>query len=52
MTLTPKEQRVLKETHLRNLKRKYVKLINHADCINQAIELKSEIDSLEKELIL
>jgi len=50
MTLTDKEQIVLKKTRLRNLKRKYSKLQNHADLGEEAIELKSDIDALEREL--
>ena len=50
--LTEKEQRVLKETQLRNLKRKYSKVIQHADLTDMALELKSEINTLEKEIQL
>ena len=50
--LTEKEQKVLMETKLRNLKRKYSKLIQHADLTEMAIELKAEIDGLEKEIEL
>ena len=44
------ERRTFYETKLRNLKRKYAKLTKHADLIDEAIELKSEIDSIELEL--
>ena len=50
MTLSPKEQRVLKQTKLRNLKRKYAKISQHADLGEEAIELKADIDALEREL--
>jgi hypothetical protein len=40
------------ETKLRNLKRKYSKVIQHADLTDMAIELKAEIDGLEKEIEL
>ena len=50
MVLSNKEEKVLKQTKLRNLKRKYAKIIQHADLIEECIELKSEIDGLEREL--
>ena len=50
MVLTEKEQRVYKETKLRNLKRKYAKMRQHADLLEECIELKADIDSLEREL--
>ena len=42
--------KVYLETKLRNLKRKYAKMIQHADLMEECIELKSEIDGLEREL--
>ena len=45
-------ERVHKETRLRNLKRKYAKLVQHPDLIMETIELKADIDQLEKELKL
>ena len=50
MVLSDKEKRVLKETRLKNLKRKYSKLIQHSDLTEEAIETKCDIDSLEREL--
>ena len=50
MPLSKKEKRVLKETRLRNLEKKYSKLIQHADLTEQAIEVKAEMDSLRREL--
>lgn len=50
MGLSEKEQITLKKTKLRNLKRKYAKTIQHPDLTEQAIELKAEIDGLEREL--
>ena len=47
MSLTKKEQKTLYKTRLRNIKRKYAKLIQHADLDEQARELKCEIDNLE-----
>lgn len=50
--LSDKEDKCLKETRLRNLKRKYAKIKEHADLNDIAIELKSDIDALEKEIEL
>ena len=47
-----KERSTLLETRLRNLKRKYAKIVQHADLGEQAIELKSEIDGIERQLKL
>lgn len=44
------ERKVYLRTKLRNLKRKYAKVIQHADLGEEAIELKAEIDSIEREL--
>ena len=43
-------EKVMKQTRLRNLKRRYTKLIQHPDCREECIELKADIDSLEREL--
>ena len=45
-----KEDKVFKQTKLRNLKRKYAKMRKHADLLEECIDLKCEIDSLEREL--
>ena len=50
MTLSKREQRTLKKTRLRNLKRKYAKMVQHPDLIEECIELKADIDSLQREL--
>lgn len=50
MVLSDKEKRTLKKTRLRNLKRKYAKMIQHADLLEECIELKAEIDGIEREL--
>ena len=50
--MNDKETRVYKETRLRNLKRRYSKFIQHADMIEECIELKADIDALERELKL
>ena len=43
-------ERVMKQTRLRNLKRRYAKMIAHADLLEECIELKADIDQLEREL--
>ena len=50
MALTHKERKTLKKTRLRNLKRKYAKMIQHSDLEEECIELKCDIDSLEREI--
>lgn len=47
-----KEQRVFLETRLRNLKRKYSRVIQHADQTETAIGLKADIDHIERQLKL
>ena len=44
------QERVMKETRLRNLKRKYAKLMQHAELKEEAIEVKAEMDGLERDL--
>lgn len=48
--LSDKEKRCFKETRLRNLKRRYSKMIQHSELTRDAIELKSEINVIEREL--
>jgi len=50
MGLSDKEKRALKKTKLRNLKRKYAKMINTPSLAEECIELKADIDALEREL--
>ena len=42
------EKKVFLQTRLRNLKRKYAKIVQHADLGEEAIELKAEIDEIER----
>ena len=44
------EERVILQTRLRNLTRKYAKIKEHAELGETAIELKADIDSLERKL--
>ena len=50
MSLSQKERKTLLKTRLKNLKRKYAKITQHADLGEEAIELKADIDSLEREI--
>lgn len=50
MTLSEKEKRALQQARIRNLKRKYSKLIQRPEMIEECIDLKSDIDALEREL--
>lgn len=50
MVLSDKEKKVLMQTRLRNLKRKYAKMIQHADLLEECIELKAEINGIERDL--
>ena len=52
MALSEREQRTLKKTRLRNLRRKYAKMIQSPNLVEECIELKSEIDGLERELAM
>ena len=48
--MTNDEHKVFLETRLRNLKRKYAKLLRHSDLIEEAIEIDREIKSIEKQI--
>ena len=50
MALSNKEKKALLNARLRNMKRKYAKITQHADLGEEAIELKADIDSLEREI--
>ena len=50
MILSDNERKAMLHARLRNLKRRYVKLCQHADLAEEAIETKAEIDSVEREL--
>jgi hypothetical protein len=46
------EKTVYLQTRLRNLKRKYAKIIQHSDLAEEAIDLKADIDQIERELAM
>ena len=48
--MNQKEKRIFLETKLRNLRRKDAKMIQHPDLLEECIELKAEIDGIEREL--
>jgi len=47
-----KERKCLLSARMRNLKRKYAKITEHADLTDEALELKKEIDAVEHEINL
>ena len=48
--MNERERKAFLKAKLRNLKRKYSKIVRHADLGEEAIELKADIDSIECEL--
>ena len=44
------EEKVYLQTRLRNLKRKYSRVIQHSDLIEEVIDLKADIDQIERKL--
>ena len=50
IVMDEKQQRVFNETRLRNLKRTYAKLTQHADLTDSALALQKEIQILENQL--
>ena len=48
--MNDREYRVYQQTRLRNLKRKLAKMIKHPDLTEECIELKCEIDAIERDL--
>ena len=46
------ERKTFLKVRMQNLKRKYAKVIEHAEMTEEAIDLKAEIDSIERELKL
>ena len=47
--MNKQQEKVLNETRIRNLKRRYVKCIDEGE-IEDAIDLKMEIDQLQKRI--
>ena len=52
MALTEREQLTLKKTRLRNMKRKYSKMIRDPSLVEECIELKADMDALEREITM
>ena len=48
--LSEKEMKCLNETRLRNLKRRYAKVIQHADLTPEAEKIQHEIQTIENQL--
>ena len=48
--LSDKEKKTMLQARLRNMKRKYSKIKEHADLTEQAIDLKAEIEGLQREI--
>ena len=44
------ERKVFLQAKLRNLKRRFAKIAQHSDLIDEARQIKKEIDSIEDEL--
>ena len=45
-----RERKVLLETKLRNLKRKYAKIVQQSSLVQEALELKKEIDEIDTQI--
>lgn len=50
--MTPEQEKTYLETRLRNLRRRYVHLLQHADLMEEARETKREISEIETELAM
>ena len=50
MALSNKEKKAMLKARLRNMKRKYAKIAQHAEFAEECIDLKADIDSLEREI--
>lgn len=48
--MNERERKTLLEVKLRNLKRKYAKLIQHSSLVQEALEIKCEIDEIENQI--
>ena len=49
--MSDKEYKVFLETKLRNLKRKYAKLLQHAELTDDALEIGREIKEIETQIL-
>lgn len=48
--MTPEQEKTYLETRLRNLKRKYSRLIQHPDLMEETLETKNQINNTVKEI--
>ena len=48
--MSDKKRKAFLKVRLRNLKRRYAKICQHADLGEDAIDIKADIDSIEREL--
>ena len=48
--MNERERKTYLNAKLRNLKRKYAKLVAHSDLLEEALEIKHEIDKIDHEL--
>ena len=50
--MSDRERKAYLQARRRNLKRKYAKHLKHADLIEETIEVKADLDAVERELKL
>ena len=50
--MNQEQEKVFLETKLRNLKRKYSRVIQHPDLTDTALELHREIENIENQLAM
>ena len=50
--MSDRERKAYLQARQRNLKRKYAKLLKHSDLIEETIEVKADLDAVERELKL
>ena len=49
-SMEDRERKVLLETKLRNLKRKYARIVQHSSLVQEALEIKKEIDEIDAQI--
>ena len=48
--MSDRERKAYLKARLRNLKRKYAKLVQHSSLVQEALELKKEIDEIDTQI--